>query len=541
MDRQIDLTLQQLLVLSTQQLQISQQDYLQSPFNDMWSTLQENETKFSNGQMVFKSQSKLFVDGKLAIPDGKVCDALQWSHASNGHPGSDRTVWFFLRNFYTTLSRKDLLSLAKTTFQPCATCLRAKPNTATDRGSISALSIPQVSNDVLFIDFISMDPFNNYNYILTIVDSLTRFAKFIPTTKNITGEGVLKLIQKEWISHYDKPKEIFSDNDVRFASEKGFYQEAFKAMGIQTHFSIPRHPQSNGLCERINRSFIQNVRVLSLDCKTIDWPKLTPFVSWIHNSQVSSQTGFSPSELFLGRSSPTFSTVPEVQTNPSVENWLHEQLLLQEKASKRLQHLREKSLQRSNRGRPQSTYTVGEYVLIHKKRWPQMKIPKLESPWLGPFKIQTVHHNSLKVLVSPSLGGLIQVAMSMVRKWYQNEMLEESDDVEEVAENQDERELNNEEEEQSNPEEEPQFPEFTEVEAPKDEGYYNVKEILKHKFRQGWRFLVHWENYPISASTWEPVKAFVLPNGAINMEFKRYCEDKGLTEILQKVITGRRA
>jgi len=156
--------------------------------------------------MVFKSQSKLFVDGKLAIPDGKVCDALQWSHASNGHPGSDRTVWFFLRNFYTTLSRKDLLSLAKTTFQPCATCLRAKPNTATDRGSISALPIPQVSNDVLFIDFISMDPFNNYNYILTIVDSLTRFAKFIPTTKNITGEGVLKLIQKEWISHSDKPK-----------------------------------------------------------------------------------------------------------------------------------------------------------------------------------------------------------------------------------------------------------------------------------------------------------------------------------------------
>jgi len=59
---------------------------------------------------------------------------------------------------------------------------------------------------VLFIDFISMDPFNNYNYILTIVDSLTRFAKFIPTTKNITGEGVLKLIQKEWISHDDKPK-----------------------------------------------------------------------------------------------------------------------------------------------------------------------------------------------------------------------------------------------------------------------------------------------------------------------------------------------
>ena len=100
--------------------------------------------------------------------------------------------------------------------------------------------------------------------------------------------------------------------------------------------------------------------------------------------------------------------------------------------------------------------------------------------------------------------------------------------------------MNNEEEEKSSPEEKPQFRDLNEVEPPKDEGYCNVKEILKHKFRQGWRFLVHWENYPISASTWEPFKAFVLPNGAINMEFKRYCEDKGLTEILQKVITGRR-
>ena len=250
-----------------------------------------------------------------------------------------------------------------------------------------------------------MDDFNNFNYVLTIVNSLTRFAQFLLTTKNITGEGVLKLIQNEWITHFDKPKEIWSDNDVRFSSEKGFYQKAFQALGDNLKFSVPRHPQSNGLCERANRAFLQNIRALSMDCKTLDWPKLTPFVTWIHNSQISTQTGFTPSELFLGRPSWKFSTTPEPNTNPSVDSFLEDQLLCQENAIKRLEHLRNLSLKRSNKGRVAQNYHVGDYVLVHKKRWPQKKIPKLESPWLGPYRIHKVHHNFLKIMVHQVWAG----------------------------------------------------------------------------------------------------------------------------------------
>ena len=150
----------------------------------------------------------------------------------------------------------------------------------------------------------------------------------------MTGEQTLKIIHKEWISHYGKPSEILSDNDVRFTSPKGFYHEAFKSLGIDVKFGIPRHPQSNGLCERTNRSFLQNIRSLSIDCNTLDWPQLGPFFAWLHNYQVSPQTGFSPSELYLGRPSWKFSTVPEPFSNPSVESWLEDQLLLQEKAQK---------------------------------------------------------------------------------------------------------------------------------------------------------------------------------------------------------------
>ena len=161
--------------------------------------------------------------------------------------------------------------MCKSICDSCTVCILAKPNRAQDRGQISSLPIPQICNDILHIDFIAMDAYNNFDYVLTIVDALTRFTMFLPCQKNITGEGVLKLILERWITPYGKPCAIHSDNDVRFKSQKGFYQTAFKALGIETHFALPRHPGSNGLCENENKAFIQNMRALSLTMKTMNW------------------------------------------------------------------------------------------------------------------------------------------------------------------------------------------------------------------------------------------------------------------------------
>jgi len=67
-------------------------------------------------------------------------------------------------------------------------------------------------------------------------------------------------------------------------------------------------------------------------------------------------------------------------------------------------------------------------------------------------------------------------------------------------------------------------------------GFYNVFKILKHKFRGGWRFLVWWENFPASSSTWEPISSFVHPDGTINEVFKKYCVDNNLQSILRQAL-----
>ena len=181
------------------------------------------------------------------------------------------------------------------------------------------------------------------------------------------------------------------------------------------------------------------------------------------------------------------------------------------------------TLKRANKGRVATHFNVGDFVLIHKSRWPNKRIPKLESPWLGPFRVHEVHHSSLLVMASPTLGGLIKVSISMIKKW------SEVHDVHEILDD-----------DQAPPEEDDQGNGGEPIEMTKDEMeldvFFNVEDILKHKFSQGWRFLTHWEGFPISDATWEPIKSFIQPGGVVNSKFKEYCDKAGIQDILLKAL-----
>ena len=73
-------------------------------------------------------------------------------------------------------------------------------------------------------------------------------------------------------------------------------------------------------------------------------------------------------------------------------------------------------------------------------------------------------------------------------------------------------------------------------EETEEKGFFKVEAILKHKYKQGWRFLTKWDGWPLRDATWEPVRAFVEIGGPINAVFKQYCEDHGLDRPLRQAI-----
>ena len=115
--------------------------------------------------------------------------------------------------------------------------------------------------------------------------------KIHPMYKNNQRRTSLQKDFEVWISTFGPPSEIICDNDIRLTPHQGFFKKACELFSIKVTHTTPYRPQSNGLCERTNRSMLQNLRVISQQLKTIDWPAILPIANAIHNEQVSTKTG----------------------------------------------------------------------------------------------------------------------------------------------------------------------------------------------------------------------------------------------------------
>ena len=65
------------------------------------------------------------------------------------------------------------------------------------------------------------------------------------------------------------------------------------------------------------------------------------------------------------------------------------------------------------------------------------------------------------------------------------------------------------------------------------EGFYLMKSVIRHRYRQGWRFLTRWEGFGVEEATWEPFPAFVLPEGRLNSVLVDYVSQNHLGQLLR--------
>ena len=65
------------------------------------------------------------------------------------------------------------------------------------------------------------------------------------------------------------------------------------------------------------------------------------------------------------------------------------------------------------------------------------------------------------------------------------------------------------------------------------EGFYLVKLVIRHRYRQGWHFLTLWEGFGVEEATWEPFSAFLLSEGRLNSVLVDYLSQNNVGELLR--------
>nr|GEW93317.1 reverse transcriptase domain-containing protein [Tanacetum cinerariifolium] len=122
-----------------------------------------------------------------------------------------------------------------------------------------------------------------------------------PSCTDGSGAGLIltnpKGMEFTYALRFGLPEEIISDN------RKQFWDDPFKdwceKLCIRQHFTSVKHPQTNGLVERANRTLGEGIKA-RLDARSKTRIEELPHVLWAHRTMIKSSNGDTPFSLTYG-------------------------------------------------------------------------------------------------------------------------------------------------------------------------------------------------------------------------------------------------
>ena len=230
---------------------------------------------------------------QLVLPYCKRELVLGSCHDDMGHPAKERTSALIKNRFFWPNMDQDIDFHCSN----CERCLRfkARPVRA-EMGTVTA-TYPL---EIVHMDFLSIehgvDTAKDLN-ILVVTDHFTRFAQAF-VTANQQAKGVAQTLWDKYFMVYGIPERIISDQGRNFESE--LIQELCLVSGVKKLRTTPYHPQTNGQCERFNKTLIDMIGTLDPKLKRF-WQQQIPTLTYSYNALRCSSTGFSPYFLMFGR------------------------------------------------------------------------------------------------------------------------------------------------------------------------------------------------------------------------------------------------
>ncbi|UYV65983.1 hypothetical protein LAZ67_3006060, partial [Cordylochernes scorpioides] len=208
---------------------------------------------------------------RAVVPASFKEHVLKEYHDNMNHPSMNKTVKLIVPLFWWS----DMVQEIKSYVRSCKTCQLTK---SSNQPTLGQLIIPDTElqpAQVISADTIVMGTAaekTKHKYIQVFIDHLTRYVWAFPTIKN-TAQATLQCFNR--ILQVSLPiKHIITDNGKNFNSKE--FKRCLKVHNIKQTFTTPYHPQSNGMCEKVNGTIMTKLRAALLDKPKVKWSRLLP-------------------------------------------------------------------------------------------------------------------------------------------------------------------------------------------------------------------------------------------------------------------------
>jgi transposase InsO family protein len=332
-----------------------------------WLGAELDDFEMHNGVLFVRRQNRLL----LVVPTALRLLFLEEKHDSHqaAHSGTNRTLRRIEERYWWPNLRRDVEEY----IGGCVKCLQ----TSTRRGRWSygfANPLPvvyrpfeRVSLDILTV---TEDNSTRFHKVLLMVDHSTRYAEAVPLPTG-TAEQVAEALYSRIYERYGPINVLLTDNGSEFTAElltattKGLYE----AMGAHHVTISPRHPQTNGVTERLNSTLLKYLRVLT-EKRRHDWHQHLSAAIYAYNTTHQTALGASPYLLMYGRDpvdalDQWIDDALELQPTPvSPDDWNFKLQQARQRAQEHLLQQQQHASDRADRSRrdPAPAFTPGTYV-----------------------------------------------------------------------------------------------------------------------------------------------------------------------------------
>jgi hypothetical protein len=303
----------------------------------------------------------------IYVPSTMINDLLQVYHSNplSGHFGVQRTYLKIKNKYWWPNMKQSIIRY----IQSCLPCQQYNVSRSKKPGRLQPIPPPEGPFQLIGMDYcgpLKRTPRGN-QYVLCITDYFTRWIVAV-AVPDCSAQTTAEALFKEYICRYGVPTVILSDQGTHFHNQ--LMEAMSKLVGYNHTYSTTYHPQSNGMIERFNATFIPQIAKLQ-DRENNNWDEFLAPVVFAYNTGCHSTTQYSPYQLLFGREPRLPTDQPTSSFTFHKSNDYYEEL----KKSMKLIHgyARENIIRKQHqyktqydKRRPDPHYAINDRVLIRR-------------------------------------------------------------------------------------------------------------------------------------------------------------------------------